>query len=169
VLRFSPLDYVAGLPYYYGRNYGKAIECCGKALDLDPNFHPAHLMGLAYLQEGRYSDAINQLEDAKKLSLATPFVLGALGAAYAFAGRPNEAVGLLTELELIASQKYVSPYFISTILAGLDQPVAALDNLELACKLRCCRAAWLRVDPLLDKLRPEPRFEAIIQRGNLHD
>lgn len=163
-----PLNYVAGLPYYYGRNYGKAIECCGKALDLDPNFFPAHhLMGLAYLQEGRFSDAINQLEDANKLSLATPFVLGALGAAYAFAGRPNEAAGLLKQLELIASQRYVSPYFISTILAGLDQPVAALDNLELACKLRCCRAAWLSVDPLVDKLRPEPRFESITQRSVL--
>ena len=168
MLRSSPLNYVAGLPYYYGRNYGEAIECCGKALDLDPNFFPAqHLMGLAHLQEGRFSDAINQLEDAKKLSLATPFVLGALGAAYAFAGRPNEAVGLLKELELIASQRYVSPYFISTILAGLDQPVAALDNLELACKLRCCRVAWLSVYPLLDKLRAEPRFEAIIQRSAL--
>jgi tetratricopeptide (TPR) repeat protein len=162
-----PLNYVAGLPHYYGRNYGKAIECCGKALDLDPNFFPAHhLLGLAYLQEGRFSDAINELEDANKLSLATPFVLGALGAAYAFAGRPNEATGLLKQL-VIASQRYVSPYFISTILAGLDQPVAALDNLELACKLRCCRAAWLSVDPLVDKLRPEPRFEAITQRSAL--
>jgi tetratricopeptide (TPR) repeat protein len=45
-----PFNYVAGLPYYYGRNYDKAIECCGKALDLDPNFYPArHLMGLAIL------------------------------------------------------------------------------------------------------------------------
>jgi tetratricopeptide (TPR) repeat protein len=166
------LNYVAGLPYYYARNYGKAIECCGKALDLDPNFFPAqHLMGLAHLQEGRFSDAINHqpTRGREKAIPSHTIRFGALGAAYALAGRPNEAVGLLKELELIASQRYVSPYFISTILAGLDQPVAALDNLELACKLCCCRVAWLRVDPLLDKLRPEPRFEAIIQRVNLHD
>ncbi len=73
----------------------------------------------------------------------------------------------LNQLELSASQRYVSRYFISTILAGLDQPVAALDNSELACKLRCCRAAWLSVDPLVDKLGPEPRFEAITQRSVL--
>ncbi len=165
-----PLNYVAGLPYYYGRNYGKAIECCGKALDLDPNFYPAHhLQGLAYLQEGRFLDAVNQLQEANRLSLATPFVLGALGTAYAFAGRCNEATDVLNQLELSGSQRYVSPYFITTILVGLGQPQRALESLHQAYRLRCCRMAWLSVDPLLDKLRRESRFEALVQRINLHD
>jgi tetratricopeptide (TPR) repeat protein len=53
-----------------------AVECCRKALGLDPSFYPAHhLMGLAYLQEVRFSDAINELQEANRISLATPFVL----------------------------------------------------------------------------------------------
>jgi TolB-like protein/Tfp pilus assembly protein PilF len=165
-----PLNYVAGLPYYYGRIYGKAIECCGKALDLDPNFLPAqHLLGLAHLQEGRFSDAINQLEEANRVSLATPFVLGALGAAYALAGKSDEATDVLHQLELSASQRYVSSYFTSTILAGLGQLERALESLQQAHTVRCCRMAWISVDPLLDKLRHEPRFEALIQRVDLHD
>jgi len=165
-----PLNYVAGLPYYYRRNYGKAIECCGRALDLDPNFYPAHhLLGLAYLQEGRFSDAINELQEANRISLATPFVLGALGTAYALAGKCDEATDVLNQLELSASQRYVSPYFISTILTGLGQTERALESLHQAHELRCCRMAWLSVDPLLDKRRHESRFEALIQRVKLHD
>ncbi len=165
-----PLNYVAGLPHYYSRNYGKAIECCGKAIDLDPNFYPAYsLLGLSYLQEGRFSDAVNQLQEANRLSLATPFVLGTLGTTYAFAGRCSEATGVLNQLKLIASQRYVSPYFITTILVGLGQSERALESLHQAFRLRCCRMAWLRVDPLLDKLRGESRFEALIQHINSHD
>jgi len=162
----APLHYAAGLPYYHSRDYGRAIESCRKALDLDPNFYPAHqLMGLAYLQEGRFPDAINELQEANRISLATPFVLGALGTAYALAGKCDEATDVLNQLEISASQRYVSPYFISTILAGLGQLEPALESLYQAHRLRCCRMAWLSVDPLLDKLRHESRFEALIQRG----
>jgi TolB-like protein/Flp pilus assembly protein TadD len=158
-----PLNYVAAWPYYYQRDYGKAIECCGKALELDPEFYPAyHLVGLARLQEGRYSDAIGELKEANRISLATPYVLGALGAAYALAGKHEDATQILYQLHLSASQRYVSPYFIGTIHAGLGQLERALESLQEAHKLRCCRMAWIRVDPLLDKLRREPRFQALI-------
>jgi TolB-like protein/Tfp pilus assembly protein PilF len=164
-----PLNYVAGLPYYYRRDYGKAIECCRKALELDPEFYPAHhLLGLAYLQEGRYSDALSELQEANRISLATPYVLGALGTAYALAGKSEEATDVLNQLQLNAPQRYVSPYFISIILAGLGQLDSALEHLYAAHTLGCCRMAWIGVDPLLDKLRHEPRFEALIQGVNLH-
>jgi len=165
-----PLNYVAGLPYYYRRDYGRAIECCRKAIDLDSGFYPAHyLLGLAYLQEGRFPDAIRELEQANAISLATPFVLGALGTAYALAGKRDEATDVLGQLESDASQRYVSPYLKSTILAGLGQLEPALESLYEAQRLRCCRMAWIALDPLLDKFRNDPRFEALIHRVDLHD
>ena len=52
----------------------------------------------------------------------------------------------------------------TTVLVGLGQSERALDSLHQAFRLRCCRMAWLNVDPLLDKLRREVRFEALSQR-----
>jgi TolB-like protein/Flp pilus assembly protein TadD len=165
-----PLNYVAGWPYYYRRDYGKAIESCRKAIELDPNFYPAHhLLGLAYLQEGRNSDSVSELQEASRISLATPYVLGSLGTAYALAGKRDEATDVLNQLQLESSQRYVSPYFIGTIHAGLGELEPALESLREAQRLRCCRLAWVTVDPLLDKLRHDTRFETLIQRVDSHD
>ena len=160
-----PLNYIAGLPHYFGRNYQEASDCCCKALELDPNFYPArYLLGLAYLQQQQFTDALDQLEHARELSLGAPFVAGALGAAYGLAGRVDEARTILEELEHAKNQRYVSPYVLGTVFIGLNQPERALGALENAFSVRCCRMVWLTHDPLWDTARDSARFRAVMSR-----
>src|SRR5690349_12906688 len=74
---------------------------------------------VAMKPRGRYSDAIECFERATVLSDRVPTSIGALGRAYALAGRPQESRQLLSELDELARQRYVSPYAKVLIYLGL--------------------------------------------------
>jgi len=87
-----------GQSLIFARRHDEAIDLIGKALDLDPNYFFARLsLGQAYLAKGDTLQAIAQLEQARKVQEVSD-VVGALGYAYAAAGRKAEAKHLLTPL-----------------------------------------------------------------------
>jgi len=75
----------------------------------------------------------------------------------------KEALKIIAELQALARQRYVSPYEIATIFAGLGEQDRAFDWLDRACRERAGRLFFLRVDPYWDGLRLDPRFTALLQ------
>jgi tetratricopeptide (TPR) repeat protein len=167
-LELDPLSLInnlnLALPHYFARQYDCAIEQLLKALELDPYSALGRWsLGQAYRQSGRYEEAIGEFSKAMQLSGQSPLVLAALGHTYALSGRMKEALKIIAELQALARQRYVSPYEIATIFAGLGEQDQAFDWLDRACRERAGRLFFLRVDPYWDGLRLDPRFTTLLQ------
>ena len=166
-LSFIGNSHLGWILYLAGRN-DEAIAHCKRLLDVDPNFFPARrYMGLAYEQKGMYADAIDQFEQGVKLS-GSPLMLSLLGHAYAASGKKADAQRILADLDQ-QKQRYVSPYTIATIYAGLGDKDQAFRLLEKAFEERDIWLMNLKVDPVLIGLRSDYRFRDLLQRIGLVD
>ncbi len=154
-----------GLAFYFARQYEPAIEQYRRALGVEPkSYWPHLLLGWAYGQQGKFAEAIAELQQARQLN-DIPQALAALGHAYALAGQRAEAQQVLAELQTLAQRKYVSPYDVATIYAALGDKEQAFAWLEKAYADRCGWLAWwLKVDPKFDSLRADERFTALLGR-----
>jgi DNA-binding winged helix-turn-helix (wHTH) protein/tetratricopeptide (TPR) repeat protein len=171
-LELAPLnDYSLwglGDAFYFARHYGHAVEQYRRAIGVEPQSHWTHLMlGCAYEQQGKFSEAIAELKRARRLN-DRPQVLAALGHAYAASGRRAEAQQVIEELQELAERRYVSPYDIAAVYAGLGEQERALAWLERAYEDRSgWLGLWLKVDPKFDGLRADPRFADLLRRVGL--
>ena len=155
-----------GKAYIYGRHYDRGIEQCRKTLELDPTFAPAHWCdGLGYVGKKMYERAIAEFQNAGALGEG-PLALGALGYAYARCrGYEGGDRTVLRQLTTPSSQVYRSPYEIAVVYTGLGEKERAFEWLNRACQERDLTA--LKVDPLLDNLRSDPRFQDLLNRVGL--
>ncbi len=157
-----------GYPYYYACKYDQAIENYRRALDLDPNYSWSYLwIGQAYLGKGMYEEAIAEINKAITLSEGNTRMLATLGYAYAVAGKRIEAQKVINELRQRSEQRYVSPYFIAVIHSGLGEKDKAFASLEAAYQERHPYMTLLKVEPVFDNLRSDPRFGDLLRRIGL--
>ena len=167
----EPLSFVAsshlGWIYYLSGQNDKAIEQCRKILELDPSSFPARrYLGLAYEAKGMYAEAIAEFETGVKLS-GSPLMLALLGHAYAVSGKTAEAKQVLTDLQQLQGQRYVSPYTVAAIHAGLGDQEQAFKWLQTAVEERDIWLMNLKVDPVFAKLRSQRQFIDILARIRL--
>lgn len=160
----SAMNY--GRMLYYARRYDEAAEYFRKLLGERPDYPQfQHLMGLILLQQGRYPEAIAVLE---KMHEPNPrFAAAALGFAYGKAGRLVEAAGILRELDEFNRKEPMPSLEKALVYIGTGDKDAAFAQLEDAYKERFASLAYLRIDPLYDDLRSEPRFADLIRRVNV--
>jgi DNA-binding winged helix-turn-helix (wHTH) protein/TolB-like protein len=166
----EPLSFIGnshlGWILYLAGRYDEAIAHCKRLLDVDPNFFPARrYLGLVYEQKGMYREAIDQFQQGVKLS-GNPLMLSLLGHAYAASGKKSEAKRILADLDK-EKQRYVSPYTIATIYAGLGDKDQAFKWLEKAFDERDIWLMNMRVDPVLNPIRSDQRFTNLLQRIGL--
>ncbi len=158
-----------GINFISARQYDQAIEEFQKALEMDPNYIVAHLfLGLAYTGKEMYDEAIAELQKAQTLSgdddsLITVF----LGVIYSLSGKKDEAKKILNEVIELSKHSYVSPLCISLIYVGLGQKDQAFEWLEKAYDERDHWMSSLKVLPILDSIRSDPRFIALLKKMGL--
>lgn len=153
---------------YLSRQYEQAAEQLGNSLEIEPNFPLARFfLGFAYEQQGRYADAIGEFEKASELTGGHPGALAGLGHAHALAGNRTEAQKYLARLEKDAGRRYVSPYFIALVYVGLGDTDEAFRWLDTACEHRSDWLVHLKIEPALDPLRSDPRFDKLVRRVGL--
>jgi TolB-like protein/DNA-binding winged helix-turn-helix (wHTH) protein/Tfp pilus assembly protein PilF len=160
----------AGSAYWFAGRSDEATASWNKALELDPAFSNATLViARAHVTEGNYPQAIAELRKGLSFDERQPFLLGALVHAHARAGQRAEALKVLGELRRIEAEErgYVPLFGAIWAYAGLGDRDAAFAALEKACEQRVDRIAWLNVDPLLEPLRSDPRFEELVRRVGL--
>jgi TolB-like protein/Flp pilus assembly protein TadD len=154
-----------GSDYYYARRYDEAIAQLRKTLEMDPGFYIAHtVLGEALDEEGAHDAAIVEFQKARALN-DDPAVLGMLGRAYGLSGNRMEAEKMLDQLKELSKQRYVAAYSFALVYLGLGDKNEALRWLEQSYQDRAgSDIGFIRVDPLLDPLRGEPRFEALAEK-----
>src|SRR5258708_28681924 len=136
-----------------------------KRLELDPAFPQAQgYAAWAYLQKGMHQEAIASLRAALGGLGRNPEVEGELGYALGVAGRRAEALAMLEGLRQLSSTRYVSPYSVALVHAGLGDRDQALAWLVKAYLERSAHTPYLSREPMLDGLRSDPRFAALVRR-----
>jgi len=156
-----------GRAYHYARQYDKAIEQFLKTIELDPSFSRAHFyLGWAYEGKGMFNEAIAEYEKARALD-NSPVITASLAHVFAVAGKKEEALKLLSELEQESKQRYVSAYDIALVHTGFGDKERAFEWFEKAYQERSSALIWLKVDARLDRLRSDQRFRDLMRRVRL--
>jgi tetratricopeptide (TPR) repeat protein len=153
---------VVGWVYVLTHRYDQAIEQCRTALEIDPNFAPAHqYLGQALEQQRKYKEAIAEFEKAN--TLFGKAWDSSLGHAYAVAGRTRDAQKVLDEMMGRSEKEYVPSDAIALIYAGLGEKDRAFVWLNRAENERQPWLVLLKVDPRFDALRSDPRFKDLVR------
>jgi DNA-binding winged helix-turn-helix (wHTH) protein/TolB-like protein len=147
------------------RRYDDGLEQCRRALDMDPKLGFAHwLLGLAYTYKGSYEPAILALQKSIPLSADSPDEPASLAHAFALSGRKTEARKILEELKQQAKRKYISPGTIADLCFLLGDEDQAFTLFDRAYEERDNMVILLKVDPMFDPLRSDPRFTNLVRR-----
>lgn len=153
---------------YLAHRNDDAIAHCRKTLQIDPSFFATHkYLGLVYVQKGMYEQAIAEYLKARDLSPDDHHIVALIGHAYALSGQRDKARMILVELKEMAKQKYIQPWSIAMIYAGLADRDQAIAWLEKAYDDRSSYMVYLKVEPMLDNLRSDARFGDLLRRMHL--
>jgi serine/threonine protein kinase/tetratricopeptide (TPR) repeat protein len=140
------------------------------AIEIDPShYFPPWLMAISYLLQGMPHEAVAAAEKGYELSGRLPAVLGALGAAYAAAGKPERAREVRGQVDDALQRGVHFPGLaLAWMFALLGEVDAAFEWMSQAVEARDpSLMIALRTDPSFDKLRPDPRFRALLRKVNL--
>ncbi|MBX3276460.1 MAG: protein kinase [Acidobacteria bacterium] len=154
--------------YLYARQNDKALQQGRTALNLNPNFLIAnHWLGLAFIANGMYDDAIKVGEEGLRQSPANPEMLFVIGRAYAKQGRRREAEQYIDKLREVAKTRYVRTYWFACIYAALGDKDKAFAELERSFEDRDVFLPRIKSDPMVDSLRDDSRFRDLLKRMKL--
>jgi TolB-like protein len=154
--------------YYFGREYQRAVDECEKAKQLDPEYFMLHFIaGRAYMRLNEHARAIAHLKQARKETGEMPLMDAALGLAYAVSGKKAETMKLAEAFKAAAKKRYIPPTYFGMLFAGLGDKDKAMMWLEKAYDDRADGLTWLNVEPMLDEVRSDPRFQDLIRRIGL--
>jgi TolB-like protein/DNA-binding winged helix-turn-helix (wHTH) protein/tetratricopeptide (TPR) repeat protein len=157
---------LSALVYLFAGKYERATQACNAIIQVDPKFAPAYyVLGSVYEVQGQYANATAQFQLAERLSDGSPKMLAALAEAYALSGHRQDAERVLSTIEETAKSKYVSPFSLATVYAGLGDKRRALDFLEKAVTEHSSDLMYLGHSPCpcFKGLRDDPRFLKIIK------
>ena len=154
--------------YIYARKYDKALAQGRSTYDLDATFPFApHWLGFALIASEKYDEAISL---SQKVAPDSPFgwmSAVVLAQAYAKQGKRPEAEQQISQLRELGKTRYIRPYYLASTYAALGDKDRAFDELERSFAERDCYLGRLAVDPFMDPLREDPRFNDLMKRMGL--
>ena len=147
------------------RDYQQAAEEFRQIVGMDRGFYKAYSgLGRVYSLMGRYDEALAMLEKARAITGDLPSIVGALGQVLALSGKRDEARECLQRLHHMSRSRHVQSVAFAILHLGLGESDQSLTWLETACEQREAQITGVKVHPVYDSLRSEPRFQAILHR-----
>jgi tetratricopeptide (TPR) repeat protein len=144
---------------YHARRYDESISESLSVVQAHPEFVLAYYwLGSAYREKKMYPEAITTFEQARKMTADLPFLVMAAGHAHAVAGDIGQANNALKKLAQLKQTRFVPDLYPAAIYVGLGDKAQAFHFLDLAYQQRIDRLIYLRVEPMADLLRSDPRF-----------
>lgn len=156
-----------GFLCYLRGDESRAVSHLQESLRLEQNFPEARFaLGMVYLHQGDYGPAIEILSRGLE-EMPVPLHLGMLAGAYHRMGRQAECRDMLARLDRMAATQYVTPMARVAACVGMGDFDGAMDALTASIEDRAIFANVLNVDPFVDPLRADPRFQRLIASMNL--
>jgi serine/threonine-protein kinase len=157
-----------GIVLYFARRYAEAIDHFQKVIEIDPEFFIArHYLGRVYERTSRFDEALAEFLTAADHSRRHPRSMASLGCAYAALGRHDKATRILDELKKLSEKKHVSSYALAELHSALGETDRAFAWLDRAFASREGWLVYMNVEPWLDALRPDPRFQGLLRKLGL--
>jgi TolB-like protein/tetratricopeptide (TPR) repeat protein len=158
------MNLTAALNFYLAREHDRAIEQLQRVLELESNFLAAHsVRGNVLVQKGLFAEAIGEFESVLELVKGVPAVelsvKAIMAQAYARWEKKSEALKLVGEV--IAAGTALA-YLIAGVYAALDEVDSAFGWLDKAYEQHDLQLVSLKVDPSLDGLRSDSRFNRLM-------
>jgi TolB-like protein/Tfp pilus assembly protein PilF len=154
-----------GYTLVQARRYDEAIAEFKKILEIDRNNVGANnWLSFAYLYKGMYREAIDSYQKTIRLGGNSPSNQIFLGATYAKAGEREKAQAILKQLE---TKEYVSPGELAVLYTSLGEHEKAFASFEKAYAAHDLQLQFLKIEPLFDPLRRDPRFQDLLRRVGL--
>jgi len=154
-----------GATLYYARQYDRAIAQLAKVREMDPDFPRASIILEAYLQKEMLAEAMAGFK--KMPSGNWPWYWSNAAYVYGRTGHTSEAEQALRNLLEITGQQPVDSIVVVQAYVGVGNNNQALIWLEKAYAEHSNGLTALRVDPIYDPLRNDPRFQDILRRVGL--
>jgi len=165
-----PVNTAAARVLYWNRQYDTAIDCYRHVLHREPKFQEAYTrFAMAYLAKSSPREAISKLEAAQQLAGYDPYLEGLLGYAQARSGNAAAARKILEELTSRSGTQYVPAFSIALVYIGLGDREHAFEWLEKSYQDHSTFMVYAKTDPLLDPLRSDPRFTALLHQMEFSD
>jgi tetratricopeptide (TPR) repeat protein len=168
-LQLDPLSLIInadlGAGLVTARRYDEAIAQLRKTIEMDSHFYYAYFnLGKALQLNGQLNEAVTEYKKAAALN-DDSLVLGLLAQGYAKLGQRDEALKTLEQLQQTATRRYVWNYTFALVHIALGENDKAIDFLERDYREHAdYELALIKVDPMLDSLRGDPRFEALVSK-----
>lgn len=157
-----------GYTYLYARRYEQARYHLTRAVAMNPEAEESYrVLGLALTFNKQFEDAESALREAAAIPGAGTYTRVTLAYSLLRVGKGEYAETLLKELEEKRASDYVSPVELATIHIGLGNNQLALDWIDRAYEERRGWMAYLKVHPIVDPLRAEPRFRELVAKMGL--
>ena len=168
-LQLDPLSPIIHMCYAFVlwvlRDWDRCIDQCRRALDINPDFLALGWMLANALQsKGTDEAAIRERRRVVDAAPGSTLFLAELGSSYAAAGIRSEALRILDQLDELRRHKYVMAHSIALIHTGLRERDEAFRWLDIALEERSASLTYVSVDPRFDYLRPDPRFQDLLNR-----
>jgi TolB-like protein/DNA-binding winged helix-turn-helix (wHTH) protein/tetratricopeptide (TPR) repeat protein len=158
-----------GWVLFNARRYDEAIREYRSALAIEPdNAYTLWRLGFALSLKHQSQEAIAVLERAVTVSDRAPGNLGVLAAVYGQVGRREDALRVLAELKKRQKTGYVPAGAFVLTYSGLADREQTLNWLEQAYKEQSLILLLLKVHPIFDFLRDDPRFKDLLRRVGLN-
>jgi TolB-like protein/DNA-binding winged helix-turn-helix (wHTH) protein/lipoprotein NlpI len=156
-----------GVLLYYARQYDQAIVQFRTVLEMDPRYPRTNILDYVYLEKGMKAEALAHFEEWRAASDPSPWFLCNKAYLLGRLGKLNESRAE-RELLLRANERQpVDPLLLAISYLGTDDKKEALGWLEKAYTSQSVSLTSLKVDPMYDALRGEPRFQALLRAMNL--
>jgi TolB-like protein/DNA-binding winged helix-turn-helix (wHTH) protein/Tfp pilus assembly protein PilF len=151
----------AGWVYYVAKQEEQALEEWRKILDIDPHFTITHTaIWITYIKRAEMGSTLSERSaQTEEDTLNMAAVIGR----YAVSGNRAEAERLLSRLDSISKHQYVCPYEMATAHAVLGDKDKAFVWLRKGLQERSSCMSDVKVDPRLDSLRSDPRFDEVLK------
>ncbi len=148
--------------------YKDAVQFVEKALEIDPSFPRAHSsLGWIYNATGKLEDAVRETGIAIVNSDSGVEYIAELGYIEGRMGKREEALSILGLLQQKAQHEYVDPYLLGAVYVGLGNDDEAFQHFTRAVDEHSTYMEYLNVDPVLEPVRGDPRFKALVKRVGL--
>ena len=153
---------------FYARRYDDAVQELHSVLAVDPdNAYALWILGFTLVANHRPEEAVPVLEKGVSASDRSPAIVGLLVHAYAKAGRRADALRLLEELNRRKQSGYVPAAAFVKAYLGLGEYDKAFFWLEESYKEQSNLLQFLKVHPIFDPIRDDPRFADLVRRVGL--
>ena len=150
---------------FLAHDYKSGLAFAEQAIAVGPTFWIGYFqLALIHERIGNNELALKALNDAEALSGGNSKIVSLRGYIFAKQGRTNEAENVLSALKNIARERYVPPYAMALVHAGLGQRDSVYEWLDRAIEARDVHLVWLTQDAKWDPFRDDPRFGGLLER-----